>query len=164
MFIRSVVFVAALVGLTACGGGGGNLSNQIDLSDFPNASYDDLDLAADRLNSYRTTDEATIFSGTATYYGVILMADDLDVREGDIDNASGVSGGVSSEGVIGQVELKANFTAATETGYTVDGTATNFKLTGINTAGNPDGDYRAIWTELWYFLRKGFPVTFSIFA
>ena len=147
MTIRYFVSAGALVGLTACGGSGASNLGKVDLSDFPNASYGDLDLATDRLVSYRRTEEATDFSGTATYYGVILMAEDLDARFIDKDNASGVtdqsgnelSSGVSSTGVVGQVRLRADFTAATEAGYTVDGTATNFYLTELNDAGNPDG-------------------------
>jgi len=147
MTIRYFVSAGALVGLTACGGSGASNLGKVDLSDFPNASYGDLDLATDRLVSYRRTEEATDFSGTATYYGVILMAEDLDARFIDKDNASGVtdqsgnelSSGVSSTGVVGQVRLRADFTAETEAGYTVDGTATNFYLTELNDAGNPDG-------------------------
>ena len=136
MTIRFGISVAALLGLAACGGGGaGNLGGNVDLSDFPNASYGELDSATDRLVSYSRTLEATSFSGTATYYGVILMAGDLDPRVGD---ATGP--GVSSEGVIGQVELMADFTDVSPSGYTVDGTATNFYQTGINTSGSFEGN------------------------
>jgi len=121
--------------LTACGGGG-DLGNPIDLS-VPGASYSDLDEAADFLTSYRTTPNATSFSGTASYNGVMLMAEDLDPRLGD------ATPGVSSEGIVGQVELTADFTSANASGYTVSGSATNFYQTGIETSGtfqgNPDG-------------------------
>jgi len=133
MTIRFVVSVAALAGLTACGGGGaGNLGNPVDLSNFPNASYGDLDTAADFLNSYSDSANATSFpSTTATYYGVILMAEDLDPSLADSTL------GVSTQGVIGQVELIADF--SDPSGVDIDGTATNFYQTNINLSGNPDG-------------------------
>lgn len=136
MTIRYVVSFAALVGLTACGGGGaGNLANPIDLSDFPNATYGEMDTAADFLNGYKNSanaDPSSFPGGTVVYNGVILMAEDLDADPLDMPS------GVSPDGIIGQVQLIADF--ADVDGDFISGTATNFYRTGLDSGGNPDGN------------------------
>jgi hypothetical protein len=130
MFFRSVVSAAALVGLTACGGGGaGNLSNPIDLSDFPNASYGDLDTAVNYLTGYRVSDsliEADLPdtpTSDLNYYGVMVLGDELD------------PGAASVTGYVGQVELSVNFD-----NQLISGSATNFYETEIDKdTGNPSG-------------------------
>jgi len=135
MTIQKFVAAAALVGLTACGGGGaGIIANPINLDNFPNALYGDLDTAADFLNSYKDSanaDPNSFPGGTAVYNGVILMAEDLDADPLDMPI------GVSSDGIIGQVQLTVNF--AEVGGNFISGSATNFYRTGLESGGNPNG-------------------------
>ena len=115
MFIRSVVSVAALVGLTACGGGGGTLGG-------PSPEFLALDQAYDNLFLSVPTGSG-LPSGNATYSGVILLASELQ------------PGSASNAGYLG--EASATWTLATGD---FEGEATNFFYVSIDTAtGRPNG-------------------------
>ncbi|SMX24355.1 hypothetical protein [Boseongicola aestuarii] len=114
MTIRFVVSVAALVGLTACGGGGdGGIGGGFGSLD---QKYDTLfnDLPAN----------SSVGTNIVDFSGVMFVATDLDP-----------SGGTSDSGYLGSADMSMNFTSGMFTG-----SATGFYLVSIDTVtGEPNG-------------------------
>ena len=130
MTFKVVAPVVGLFALAACGGGGGTVSNPIDLSDFPNASYGDLDTATDFLKGYANSPLSTAIptdGRTTTYYGIFLMGEDLSTAD---------STPTIPTGYIGQVRLNVDYDASS---YAASGTAQNFYQTSIDADGDPGG-------------------------
>ena len=135
MFIRSVVSVAALVGLAACGGSGAsNLGRNFDLSPPSDAEYAELAAAAVALASYNPLNpnnisgpELDLPSGPedVNFSGVMVLGQSLEKDK------------VEGPGYLGQVQLVVNFA-----GRTIGGEATNFYKTDLNQGGLPinEGD------------------------
>ncbi|MBT8415175.1 MAG: hypothetical protein KJO30_12680, partial [Boseongicola sp.] len=128
MTIRYFVSVAALVGLTACGGGGGSTAiGSAEYGALANEVSSRLDL-----NGVFGT-EAPPATGNPTYSGVMLVAVDLDP-----------SGGASTSGYLGEIDITANFSSGVMTGeadgfFDVVISSSTGKPTGFNTGSNPDG-------------------------
>jgi hypothetical protein len=130
MTIRFVVSVAALVGLTACGGGGGNLGGGTTFSGL-NADYDALQNSANQVaNLFATNPLPTGASSNVGFEGVMLLAEDLDPA----------GGGTSSTGYLGKATLLVDFD-----GGTVDGSAGDFFVVNLDTnTGDPTSSVTAI--------------------
>ncbi|NNL17943.1 MAG: hypothetical protein HKP37_04285, partial [Boseongicola sp.] len=123
MSLRFSVSVLAMLGLMACGGGGGTLGGGPDLSAGP-GSYADLDIEVDRFASYVGNPDSTVFPDASIEFdGVLLMGTDLATAIVDGD-------GTDPDGYLGQVNLTADLTVAT--GFGVTGTASNFYNTSID--------------------------------
>ena len=129
MTFKGIVPAVGLFALAACGGGGGVVSNPIDLSDFPNASYSDLDTATDFLKGYAASAVSTSIptdGSMVTYHGIFLMGEDLSTAD--------MTPTVPT-GYIGQVRLTADYSSV----FSVSGTAENFYQTSIDSDGDPGG-------------------------
>ena len=126
---KFLISSAALLALTACGGGGdGGTGVDLDAGD---ASFGGLVAETERLTSYfDSTPTASLpTSETVNYDGVILMGDDLDP-----------SGGVSPTGYLGQVDITVTFAATAS----LAGTASNFFEANLDSAGDPDSEVSAV--------------------
>lgn len=130
MTIRIAVSAAALLGLAACGGGGGTLGG-------PAATYGLLaNEVSSRLDGTGVLiTAAPTGTGNPTYSGVMLVAVDIDPGDGDP---------ASNSGYLGEIDITADFGTGSISG-TADGffdvdidTATG-KPIGFNTGSNPDG-------------------------
>jgi hypothetical protein len=126
MTIRFVVSVAALVGLTACGGGAGNLAGAGDFVAL-DQRFDQLFLANPILNA-----PALPSTGTPRFTGIMLVGDDLST-----------GGSVGRNAYLGSITVDADFVNGTVSGdaqdfiyVTID---SNFNPTGIDTSFSPDG-------------------------
>ncbi|MXQ07746.1 hypothetical protein GQ651_07795 [Alphaproteobacteria bacterium GH1-50] len=125
MSIRFVITGAALLALTACGGGGDG-GTGVDLGAGP-AGFDGLIAETERLTSYfSSTPTSTLpTNDTATYNGVIVIGQDLTADATP----------VSATGYIGQVAIAVDFGASDAN---LSGTANNFFSTNLKTNGDPD--------------------------
>ena len=140
MSIRYFMSGAALVALTACGGGGdgGTSLPSSGLGDMT-ASSTELVTALQNFRSIQsaglTSAAALPDSGTAQYGGAIVISPDL-YPNGGVTTVTGVSfidsttPAFAGGGYIGEVELTASFAP---TSRTLSGTASNFYGTTFNT-------------------------------
>ncbi len=131
MFTRNLFSGAALVALTACGGGSGGGSDgggvvsgdDIDLSSGT-ASYVELVLETERLTDLVERDYVAVAPNNLVsdveFNGIVLLADDFRTATG------------GTSGYVGQVELIADVSSGR-----LSGTASNFFINTIASDGSP---------------------------
>ena len=138
MSVRFILSGAALLGLTACGGGGGSSTGlpSSGLGDMT-ASGAELVSALDNFSSVARTGETSAAQlpngGTATYGGAVVISEDL-YNSGTIITVTGDQiidnvPGFATSGYFGEVELTANFSDTTRT---LSGSASNFHTATFN--------------------------------
>lgn len=134
MIIRISVAGAALFALSACGGGGSSDGGSgVDLG-AGDASYSELQDELPRLSSYfastPTADGNLPTTDTVNYDGIILYGADLSS---------------AGTGYLGQVDIDVDFTAGSRA---IDGAASNFYETNLDSSGDPSTSLGAVGGSL----------------